>query len=115
MGQTVAEKLLSSHNLTGEPVKAGDIVDARIDGAMCHYHFMDVHKLAVQAGFEEGIPRIWDPDKVFFLVDHHQPALSQSIADDNAGIRKQAERLGVKIYYEEPGIKATVDGVCNHE
>jgi 3-isopropylmalate/(R)-2-methylmalate dehydratase large subunit len=58
----------------------------------------------VQAGFEEGIPRIWDPDKVFFLVDHHQPALSQSIADDNAAIRRQAERLGVKIYYEEPGI-----------
>ena len=104
MGQTIAEKLLSRHNLTQEPVKAGDIVDARIDGAMCHYHFMDVHKLAVQAGFTEGIPRIWDPDKVFFLVDHHQPALSQSIADDNAAIRKQAERLGVKIYYEEPGI-----------
>ena len=104
MGQTIAEKLLTQHNLTQEPVRAGDIVDARIDGAMCHYHFMDVHKLAVEAGFEEGIPRIWDPDKVFFLVDHHQPALSQSIADDNAGIRKQAARLGVKIYYEEPGI-----------
>lgn len=104
MGQTIAEKLLTRHNLTHEPVRAGDIVDARIDGAMCHYHFMDVHKLAVQAGFEEGIPRIWDPDKVFFLVDHHQPALSQSIADDNAAIRKQAERLGVKVYYEEPGI-----------
>lgn len=104
MGQTMAEKLLSQHNLAQEPVKAGDIVDARIDGAMCHYHFMDVHRLAVQAGFTAGIPRIWDPDKVFFLIDHHQPALSQSIADDNALIRKEAARLGVRVYHEEPGI-----------
>lgn len=104
MGQTMAEKLLSQHNLAQEPVKAGDIVDARIDGAMCHYHFMDVHRLAVQAGFTAGIPRIWDPDKVFFLIDHHQPALSQSIADDNALIRKETARLGVRVYHEEPGI-----------
>jgi 3-isopropylmalate/(R)-2-methylmalate dehydratase large subunit len=105
MGQTMAEKLLSRHNLAQEPVKAGDIVDARIDGAMCHYHFMDVHKLAVQAGFAEGIPRVWDPDKVFFLVDHHQPALSQAIADDNALIRKEVARLGASIFHDaEPGI-----------
>jgi 3-isopropylmalate/(R)-2-methylmalate dehydratase large subunit len=104
MGLTMAEKLLSRHNLAQEPVRAGDIIDARIDGAMAHYHFMDANKLAVQAGLPGGIPRVWDPDKVYFLIDHHQPALSQSIADDNAAIRKEAERLGVRVYYEEPGI-----------
>ena len=105
MGQTLAEKLLSRHNLAREEVRAGDLVDARIDGAMCHYHFMDVHRLAVQAGFKDGIPRVWDRKKVFFLVDHHQPALSQSIADDNALIRKEAARLGVEIFHDaEPGI-----------
>src|SRR3954454_4453290 len=36
--QTMAEKLLSRHNLAGGPVHAGDILEARIDGAMCHYH-----------------------------------------------------------------------------
>jgi 3-isopropylmalate/(R)-2-methylmalate dehydratase large subunit len=105
MGQTMAEKLLSRHNLGQEAVKAGDLIDASIDGAMCHYHFMDVHKLAVQAGFAEGIPRLWDKDKVYFLVDHHQPALSQSIADDNALIRKEVARLGASIFHDaEPGI-----------
>jgi 3-isopropylmalate/(R)-2-methylmalate dehydratase large subunit len=100
----MAEKLLSRHNLAQEEVRAGDFIDARIDGAMAHYHFMDANKLAVEAGFPEGIPRAWDPDKVYFLIDHHQPALSQSMADDNAAIRKEAARLGVRIYYEEPGI-----------
>ena len=48
MAQTMAEKLLSRHNLAQEPVKAGDIVDARIDGAMCHY------PLRNSAGTEPG-------------------------------------------------------------
>jgi 3-isopropylmalate/(R)-2-methylmalate dehydratase large subunit len=104
MGLTMAEKLLSRHNLAQEEVRAGDFLDARIDGAMAHYHFMDANKLAVDAGFPEGIPRVWDPEKMYFLIDHHQPALSQSMADDNVAIRKEAERLGVRIYYEEPGI-----------
>ncbi len=105
MGQTMAEKLLTRHNLAQEVARAGDLIDARIDGAMCHYHFMDVHKLAVQAGFAEGIPRLWDKDKVYFLVDHHQPALSQSIADDNALIRREVARLGAQIFHDaEPGI-----------
>lgn len=105
MGQTMAEKLFSRHNLSGKPVSAGEFVEARIDGAMCHYHFMDVHKLAVQAGFTEGFPRVWDRDKVFFLVDHHQPALSQKVADDNALIRREAERLGITVFHDaEPGI-----------
>jgi hypothetical protein len=38
MPQTIAEKLFSRHNLAGEPVHAGDILEARIDGAMVHYH-----------------------------------------------------------------------------
>jgi 3-isopropylmalate/(R)-2-methylmalate dehydratase large subunit len=104
MGLTMAEKLLSRHNLAQEEVRAGDFLDARIDGAMAHYHFMDANKLAVDAGFPEGIPRVWDPEKMYFLIDHHQPALSQAMADDNVAIRKEAARLGVRIYYEEPGI-----------
>ena len=38
MAQTMAEKLLSRHNLAGKPVQAGDILEGRIDGAMVHYH-----------------------------------------------------------------------------
>lgn len=105
MGQTMIEKLFSRHNLQGNQVSAGDFLDARIDGAMCHYQFMDIHKLAVDAGFKEGFPRIWDVERFFLLVDHHQPALAQSYADENVKMRREAARLGVKHFHDaEPGI-----------
>lgn len=106
MGQTMAEKLLSKHNLTGDAVRAGDIVEARIDGAMCHYHASEpLYQMAVQMGFKDGLPRVWDPDRIFILVDHHQPALSQALADENAIIRREVKRLGIKCFHDaEPGI-----------
>src|SRR5512140_702626 len=105
MGQTIAEKILSRHNLALAPVRAGEFIGARVDGAMCHYQFMDIHKLAVDAGFKEGFPRVWDPERIYLLVDHHQPALSQSYADENVLIRGHAERLGIKHFHDaEPGI-----------
>jgi 3-isopropylmalate/(R)-2-methylmalate dehydratase large subunit len=104
--QTIAEKLFSRHNLTGEPVRAGDILEARIDGAMVHYHANEpMHDLAIQAGFKDGLPRVWDRDRVFVLLDHHQPTLSQKQADENALIRREVERLGIRCFHDsEPGI-----------
>jgi 3-isopropylmalate/(R)-2-methylmalate dehydratase large subunit len=106
MAETMAEKLLTRHNLSGQAVRAGDFLEARIDGAMCHYHAADpLHEMAVQSGFKEGLPRVWDPDRVFVLVDHHQPALSQKLADENALIRREVERLGIRCFHDaEPGI-----------
>ena len=105
MGQTITEKLLSRHNLTGAPARAGEFIGARIDGAMCHYQFMDIHRLAVEAGFKDGFPRVWDTERVYLLVDHHQPALAQSYADENVLMRNEAHRLGVKHFHDaEPGI-----------
>jgi 3-isopropylmalate/(R)-2-methylmalate dehydratase large subunit len=106
MGQTIAEKLFSRNNLHAKQVYAGDVVEARIDGAMMHYHASEpMHDMALQAGFKDGLPRVWDPEKVFVLVDHHQPTLSQKQADENALIRKDVERLGIKCFHDsEPGI-----------
>lgn len=106
MKSTMAEKLFSRNNLAGREVRAGDIVTARIDGAMCHYHAAEpMIEAAEQAGFKEGLPRVWDPDKVFVLLDHHQPALSQKLADDNAMVRREVERLGIRTFHDaEPGI-----------
>ncbi len=106
MRQTMAEKLLSRHNLAGKPARAGDFVEARIDGAMCHYHAGDpMRDMALEAGFKDGLPRVWDPERIYVLLDHHQPALSQKLADDNAVIRKEVERLGIQCFHDaEPGI-----------
>jgi 3-isopropylmalate/(R)-2-methylmalate dehydratase large subunit len=106
MAQTIAEKLFSRHNLTGRAVAAGDILEARIDGAMVHYHANEpMVDLALQAGFKDGLPRVWDRERVFVLVDHHQPTLSQKQADENALIRREVERLGIQCFHDsEPGI-----------
>lgn len=106
MAQTIAEKLFSRHNLSGRPVQSGDILEARIDGAMVHYHANEpMHDLAVQAGFKNGLPRVWDRDRVFVLLDHHQPTLSQKQADENALIRREVDRLGIRCFHDsEPGI-----------
>lgn len=106
MAMTMAEKLFSRHNLTGQDVRAGDMLEARIDGAMVHYHAADImHEAAAQAGFPDGLPRVWDPDRVFVLLDHHQPTLSQKQADENAAIRRDVERLGISCFHDaEPGI-----------
>lgn len=106
MPQTMAEKLFSRTNLTGQAVRAGDILEARIDGAMMHYHANEpMYDLALQAGFKDGLPRVWDRDRVFVLLDHHQPTLSQKQADENALIRKEVERLGIRCFHDsEPGI-----------
>jgi 3-isopropylmalate/(R)-2-methylmalate dehydratase large subunit len=106
MPQTIAEKLFSRHNLSGAQVAAGDILEARIDGAMVHYHANEpMHDLALQAGFKEGLPRVWDRDRVFVLLDHHQPTLSQKQADENALVRREVDRLGIRCFHDsEPGI-----------
>ncbi len=56
MGQTMVEKLFSRHNLQGTPVKAGDILDARIDGAMCHYQSMDDARPRGGGGVQGRLP-----------------------------------------------------------
>jgi 3-isopropylmalate/(R)-2-methylmalate dehydratase large subunit len=104
MGQTMAEKLLSKKNKLGTPVMAGDLVEARIDAFMHNYSFHTVIEQAVKAGFKDGLPKVFDKDKVYILNDHHQPALSQALADRNVMIRRECERLGITTYIEEPGI-----------
>ena len=104
MGQTMAEQLFSRKNKFKKEVMAGDIVEAKLDGVMCHYSFFGMTQQAIKAGFPDGLPKLFDPDNVYILSDHHQPALSQQLADRNLVIRQQIERLGVKHFREEPGI-----------
>jgi 3-isopropylmalate/(R)-2-methylmalate dehydratase large subunit len=105
MKQTMAEKLFSRKNKAGTPAMAGDIVEARLDGVMCHYGFFSVTQHAIKAGFPEGIPKVFDKNKVYVLIDHHQPSLSQQLADRAVVIRKAADRLAVNNFHDsEPGI-----------
>ena len=100
------EKLFSRKNVAGTPARAGDVVTAKIDGAMCHYHANEsIHEVPLKMGFKDGLPRVWDPDKIYVLVEHYQPAFSQKVANDNAILRREVKRLGIKCFHDaEPGI-----------
>ena len=106
MPQTMVERLFSRRNLDNRPVRAGDFLEARIDGAMCHYHAGEpMRDMAIEAGFKDGLPRVWDREKIYVLLDHHQPTLTQKLADENAVMRKEVERLGIQCFHDsEPGI-----------
>jgi 3-isopropylmalate/(R)-2-methylmalate dehydratase large subunit len=73
---------------------------------MCHYHGSEpLHTLALESGFKDGMPRVRDPERVFVLLDHRQPALSQALADENKLMRGVVDRLGIKCFHDaEPGI-----------
>ena len=79
-GQTMAEKLLSRRNLAGEPARAGDFVEAKIDGAMCHYHAGEpMRDMAIEAGFKDGLPRVWDPQRIYVLLDHDNHSMKSPL------------------------------------
>jgi 3-isopropylmalate/(R)-2-methylmalate dehydratase large subunit len=103
-GRTVAEQVLSAHHTAGTPVRAGDGIDAAVDGLLvinyptirAEYHAM---------GYPDGPPAVFDPDRVFLLNEHVQPPRSVAAALGNRTSRRDAERLGITHFVEsEPGV-----------
>lgn len=103
-GRTVAEKLLSAHNVTGERVRAGDGIDAFVDGLLViNYHTIRAEYRAM--GYPDGPPTVFDRDRVFLFNEHVQPPRSVTAALGNRTSRRDAERLGIRHFVEsEPGV-----------
>ena len=105
MGQTLAEKILSRHNTAARPARAGDLVDARVDGLMVHISWSAVRQAYRKIGFEDGPPRVWDRRKLFLMIEHNQPPTNVNNARANLDARRDAERLGLEHFYDaEMGI-----------
>lgn len=99
MGKTIAEKILSDH--AGIDAKAGDIVLSDIDLLMGH----DWNAaLTVQVFREMGGDKVFDPEKIVFVVDHGVPTINENIAD----LQKQTEDFafsqGTTLYPSGAGI-----------
>jgi len=70
MGMTISEKILAKA-AGRESVKAGELVDAKIDVVMCH----DVTTPpAISMLVEKGIDKVFDKDRIIVTPDHFQPA-----------------------------------------
>jgi 3-isopropylmalate/(R)-2-methylmalate dehydratase large subunit len=96
MGMTMAEKILSNH--TGRDVKVGEIVLADIDATMSH----DANRpLAIEIFEEMESEKIFDPKRVFMLMDHHFPAHGQGDAASHNRMRKFCAEQGCTLYQGE--------------
>ncbi|MBW1695453.1 MAG: 3-isopropylmalate dehydratase large subunit [Deltaproteobacteria bacterium] len=100
MGMTLAEKILSNH--IGRQVKAGEIVVSRIDAAVSH----DANRpLALEMFFKMNGKKLFDPQRVFQIIDHHYPAPSEANAAVHKKLREYTLQLGCSLYEGE--------GICH--
>lgn len=98
MGQTIAEKIFSSH--CGKKVQPGDFVIADLDLVMAH----DTTCAWAIDPFYKIAKKVWDKKRIFIPFDHAFPAPNVQMADLQKKIRK---------FGDEQGIPITIDGVCH--
>ncbi|WP_455285635.1 3-isopropylmalate dehydratase large subunit [[Eubacterium] cellulosolvens] len=92
----VLEKILARASQKTE-VRAGDIVDAKIDVAMIH----DLTgPLTVQSWKKIGRERVWDPDRIVVVFDHLVPPPTEEAAEVQNAVRRFVAEQGIHNFYE---------------
>jgi 3-isopropylmalate/(R)-2-methylmalate dehydratase large subunit len=104
MAMTITEKILA--RASGKKmVKAGELVNAKIDVVMCH----DVTTPpAIAMLIEKGIDKVFDRNKIVVTPDHFQPAKDIKSAELHKRLDEWAKRHKIKYYY-----KLGKAGVCH--
>lgn len=110
MGMTTVEKILaraSGH----ETVKAGAVLEPRVDLAMSHENgalvinqFFEIYK---NTGLEA---RVWDPSKIAIVFDHRVPAESSKTATNQKKIREFIGQQGIAKFHD---IRGDEGGICH--
>jgi 3-isopropylmalate/(R)-2-methylmalate dehydratase large subunit len=104
MGMTIAEKILARASGLSR-VSPGDYVTAKIDIAVIPEMLEMVRRVLIKAGIKPESLKIWDPEKVIAVIDHYVPAASLDIAEKHKQLRKMANELRIKYYYDVfPGV-----------
>lgn len=100
MAQTVIEKIISAH--AGKKVERNEIAIVNVDGIMA----TDTTAPLTIKAFEEMSDGagVWDPNKIFLVIDHAAPAPNERIANLHDLMRKFAEKHGIKLYEVGEGI-----------
>jgi 3-isopropylmalate/(R)-2-methylmalate dehydratase large subunit len=110
MSMTVVEKILA--RASGLPaVKAGDVVEPKVDLAMSHENaalvinqFLEIYKGTPLQ------PKIWDPSRVAIIFDHRVPAESSKTASNQKKVREFVGAQGVGKFHD---IRGDVGGICH--
>jgi homoaconitate hydratase family protein len=101
LGKTISEKILSK--ASGKEVYAGDIVVAEVHGAMAHD---GTALLAIEAFEEMGGEKLWNPSRVFLVLDHVAPSATEAFSKVHKRMRDFA--LEHRANFHEVG-----SGVCH--
>src|SRR5512142_1970936 len=110
MGMTMVEKILA--RACGLPsVKAGDVVEPRVDLAMSHENaalvlnqFEEIYK---DTGLEA---KVWDPSKIAIIFDHRVPAESSKTATNQKKVREFVGKQGITKFHD---IRGDEGGICH--
>ena len=96
MGMTITEKILASH-AGKDSVEPGEIVDARLDLALAN----DITApLSLEEFDKVGAVRVFDPEKVVFVLDHFTPNKDIPSAENCKKIREFSKQYGITHVYD---------------
>lgn len=94
MGLTVVQKILGRKAGITNP-RQGEILDVPVDLALIHDNNGPI---TVQEFLKLPVDQVWDPGKVWFVLDHHSPASSFRAAEHYQELRRFAKRYGAHIF-----------------
>lgn len=99
MGKTVVEKIFS--NKCGSDISAGDIVVCGLDYIMATDATLP---LALAKFREMGWTKVFDPEKIAFVIDHATPCPNQGVANLHMQMREFALEQGIRLFDVGEGI-----------
>lgn len=94
MGKTFAEKALG--RAASYEVKAGDVVTVEPAFCMSHDNAAPIAKTFKKI----GLPKVWKPDHIVFILDHAIPAPSDDHAQNHKEIREFSAEQGIEHFYD---------------
>lgn len=110
MGMTVAEKILARASGRAS-VRAGDVVEPRVDLAMSHENAALVINQFLQVFEGTSLdPVVWDPSRVAIIFDHRVPAESPKTASNQKKVRAFVARHAIQKFHD---IRGDVGGICH--
>jgi 3-isopropylmalate/(R)-2-methylmalate dehydratase large subunit len=110
MGMTVVEKILARASGVSS-IKAGDIVEPKVDLAMSHENAALVINQFLEIYQNTGLsPKIWNPSKASIIFDHRVPAESPKTASNQKKIREFVATNKIAKFHD---IRGDVGGICH--
>ena len=96
MGMNITEKILSKA-AGKDKVVPGEVIFAKLDGLMGHDQKVSAFKF-----FEEKLrkEKVFDPDKIWIIFDHHAPADTVSAAMQQKAMRHYVNKYNISHFYD---------------